>query len=767
MMSRSNIFDYARLRQDRAHEVVGDRVFFNSEGRHSIVQGKAVIDVIPLLDGTRTVADIAELLGDTHSLTAVLRALSRLSEFGHLTQGLASENTYESAWFDRVGVAPLEARNRLASTKIGLISLGEASESIHKEFRRFLEESDLTVEDWTFERPGDSSFDLVVALVDDYLHPGLEGINRKLFDSNTNWLLARCCGSICWLGPHFIRDQAGCWNCLEQRLRANRQVERFISELSDSKWAPPTPATMTKASVSASLSLAQSEIFRIVTEPNHDSNLTGKLFTLDLLTLESARHVLVKQPQCIVCGDADKYQLPQPVVLNPQPKRYSDDGGHRVCTPHETVERLEKHVSPFLGAITSLYNLTEPGDEVTHSYVAGHNFAMFSHSTYVLRRSVRGLSGGKGRSDIQAKASAMCEAIERYCGVWRGDEFVIKSDYNSISDQAIHPNELLCFSKSQYDTREEWNKLQYGGLQLVPEPFDTSSNISWAQVWSLTHDNPKYVPAAYCYYGNPDGASSAFCYSDSNGNAAGNTLEEAVLQGLLELIERDSVALWWYNRLCVPEISLESIEDPYVEVVAEYYESKKRDLWLLDITSDLGIPSVVAVSKRNDHPKQDIVMGFGAHVDPKLAAMRAITECNQFLPMLAKRDSSGNTIYDVDDREALLWWESSSVEVDQYLVPNKEVSPIDLSTKVSYEEDDITKEILHCVGAIEAIGSEVLVLDQSRPEMELRVAKVMAPGLRHFWRRLGGERLYNAPVEMKLLTRPLSEAEMNPKSVFF
>ncbi len=58
----------------------------------------------------------------------------------------------------------------------------------------------------------------------------------------------------------------------------------------------------------------------------------------------------------------------------------------------------------------------------------------------------------------------------------------------------------------------------------------------------------KYLPTAYCYFGyplfyEPD------CWADTNGCAAGNTLEEATVQGFMELVERDSVALWWYNRI--------------------------------------------------------------------------------------------------------------------------------------------------------------------------------------------------------------------------
>jgi thiazole/oxazole-forming peptide maturase SagD family component len=82
---------------------------------------------------------------------------------------------------------------------------------------------------------------------------------------------------------------------------------------------------------------------------------------------------------------------------------------------------------------------------------------------------------------------------------------------------------------------------------------------------------------------------------DSNGNAAGNSLEEAILQGFMELVERDSVALWWYNRIQRPAVDLDSFDEPYLQALRDYYQSQNYELWVLDITSDLNIPSFAAI----------------------------------------------------------------------------------------------------------------------------------------------------------------------------
>ena len=72
-----------------------------------------------------------------------------------------------------------------------------------------------------------------------------------------------------------------------------------------------------------------------------------------------------------------------------------------------------------------------------------------------------------------------------------------------------------------------------------------------------------------------------------------------------------------------------------------------------------------------------------------------------------------------------------------------------------------------CVERLGGLGHEVIVLDQTRPDIELAVVKVMSPGLRHFWRRLGPGRLYDVPTRLGWLDAPHAEDDLNPLSIFF
>jgi hypothetical protein len=76
-------------------------------------------------------------------------------------------------------------------------------------------------------------------------------------------------------------------------------------------------------------------------------------------------------------------------------------------------------------------------------------------------------------------------------------------------------------------------------------------------------------------------------------------------------------------------------------------------------------------------------------------------------------------------------------------------------------------DVQTCVEIARRADLETLVLDQTRPDVGMRVCRVIVPGLRHFWRRLGPGRLYDVPVQLGWLDKPLPEDELNPFSLFF
>ena len=218
------------------------------------------------------------------------------------------------------------------------------------------------------------------------------------------------------------------------------------------------------------------------------------------------------------------------------------------------------------------------------------------------------------------------EAIERYSGIFQGDEIRVTRRFTDFAPgEAILPNDVLLFSDAQYRRRQPANEDVHAAAAAV-RSFGQDRMVAGVVAARRALQISADQPAVFLLR-----AAGSHMHADSNGCAAGNTLEEAIVQGFLELVERDSYAIWWYNRLQRTEVDLDQFNDPYVRDLRTQLAETGRRLWVLDITSDLGIPSYVAIIALDGERQEYIEFGSGAHFDPRIALLRALTELNQFL----------------------------------------------------------------------------------------------------------------------------------------
>ena len=698
-----------------------EAVWFASEHGTSLLEGRSFALVAALIDGEKTTDQIVELLYDHLHPAEVYYALLQMESKGYLMESDSTLSPRLAAFLGSLDIGIQTGWQRLRETVVTVTSVGGLDSS---QLANALPSLSLQVAE---------KGDLEIVLTDDYLREELALINQRHLQSGQPWMLAKTVGSSLWIGPVFRPQESGCWACLSQRLQAHRRV------------AVPFPVVTPPSVSNTGYELLALEVAKTIILQER-APLNGSLLTLNLHTLQSEPHTLVRRPQCPACGDPQYLQHHQtPIVLT---SRIKKDGEQRTVSPEQTLHAYGHHVSPITGIIDRLERrASDSSDAPIHNYIAGINHAMPMQDT------LRSTSGGKGVNERQARAGALCEAIERYSARFQGDEIRRSASCRELGDAAIHPDRFLLFSDRQYREREEWNKRLLLPGHYIPEKFDDEQVVDWSPVWSLTEQRLKYLPTASCYFG----ASSPYFRADSNGCAAGNTIEEAILQGFMELVERDSVAVWWYNRIPRGKVDLDAFRSPYLDRLEAYYRSLGRELWALDITHDLSIPSFVAVSRAINGEAERILCGFGAHFDPEAALLRALTEMNQFLPSLLDWERGGNV-----DPDTARWWKTATLENQPHLRPYF-VAP----EQVRIRHDDILDDVLLAQQIVEKKGLEMLVLNQTRPDIGLPVVKVVVPGLRHFWNRFAPGRLYEVPVQMNWLSEPLSEQELNPIPLFF
>ena len=162
---------------------------------------------------------------------------------------------------------------------------------------------------------------------------------------------------------------------------------------------------------------------------------------------------MAARPQCPSCGRKklrDPRREPVPLVLTAGAKPVMTSGGYRSVSSRATVAKYRKHVSPLTGVVSKLERV-EVDLPLNTNFYASHNFSGPAKSIHELRSGRSGGSFGKGSTAEQGEASALMEAIERYSGIFRGDEIRMARRFTDFAPgEAIWPNDVLLFSEAQY-----------------------------------------------------------------------------------------------------------------------------------------------------------------------------------------------------------------------------------------------------------------------------------------------------------------------------
>src|SRR6202012_2918009 len=185
------------------------------------------------------------------------------------------------------------------------------------------------------------------------------------------------------------------------------------------------------------------------------TELRNHIVSLDLLGSTVAKHYVARRPQCPTCGSKklrDPRRAPAPIELSAGAKLVMTSGGYRTVSSRATVARFRKHVSPLTGVVSRLERI-EADLPMNTNYHATHNFSAPAQNVDQLRAGLSGGSFGKGSTAEQGEASALMEAIERYTGVYQGDEIRVLRRFSDFPPgDAILPNEVLLFSDAQSES---------------------------------------------------------------------------------------------------------------------------------------------------------------------------------------------------------------------------------------------------------------------------------------------------------------------------
>ena len=358
------------------------------------------------------------------------------------------------------------------------------------------------------------------------------------------------------------------------------------------------------------------------------------------------------------------------------------------------------------------------------------------------------LVSGRGMTAEEAEKRCIAEAAERHAAVFNASSAVTCASLDALGLSAIDPRSILLISDRQYEMAPAWNRAVDPDHRL-PAKFDPKAKIGWVAAHYATARESVHVPAAYVFLGYPHAVTEGFPVPDSNGLAAGRSISSAQERALLELVERDAVAIWWYARARRPELHFDRLSIPWFGAFAAWIRRTQRKFWLLDLGHDLKIPVAAAISY--DEHGSTLSFGFAAGRSRAEAAASALGELVQF--DLTKRLQRGQPV--LPPAHFLSWCGEASIKDNAYLRPDPKMRAFSVETSADP------------FAALAVAGLKPLFVDLSPAAGGMHVVRAIVPGLRPIWPRFAPGRLYDIPFKLGWFDYKLTESELNANSILY
>ncbi|MDP2757242.1 MAG: YcaO-like family protein [Desulfurivibrionaceae bacterium] len=393
----------------------------------------------------------------------------------------------------------------------------------------------------------------------------------------------------------------------------------------------------------------------------------------------------------------------------------------KVCSPMETVNRFKTRLKEVNLDILQEVRRIDNGRLDIPVY-----FSLCGKDAQAVIGNKKQM--GKGSSPEQSQASACMELAERFSffSFKQNEENFITDTYANLkkSGQPLLPLVRLLLSVHDEHT-------DIATLERLIEDIP----IQWTWATNLNSGEVLLVPFSWFY-----------AINEFNGPSAGNTFEEAILQGISELVERHVCSLVNHHHLATPAIDPTSVTDPVARELLDKFRTNNIELYLNDFTLDTGIPTVgaLAIDRSTFPATSEIVYTAGTTPDPEKALIRAITEVAQLAG-----DFNSQANYVASGLPKPL-----SMDEVRYLTETE--TTISIHEMPQLSDNNMRVEIDRCLAALSRLGLEVLVVNTMHEKLQVPAIYTIIPGC-HFRER---SRINNVGLfAAKLVTERICDAD--------
>lgn len=371
----------------------------------------------------------------------------------------------------------------------------------------------------------------------------------------------------------------------------------------------------------------------------------------------------------------------------------------------------------------------------------------------------RRYASGAGFDLEAARQGCVMEFAERLSAQLTGTEEITCATVAQLSAappaSVVTPPEIMLIDPAQYAASA-------GDGEDPLLPWNPALPIGWVAAERELSMEPAWLPAGLCFLGHAADRAAGLLPAESSGLAAGISMADAAVRAFVELVECDAAAIWWYNRLVRPRFDPVDLGDPLIELFAMWCAARGRPLHLVNLTHDIGLPVVGAIT--HDSQGGRIALGFGAGAT---AVRHAIGELMQFegnIALIEQRASAAAAAPTAPRARRLLhWWRRATIADNAFMTAGHFAAPPTGTGTAGIGEIDLAR----CHDLCHQHGLVLLALNLTRPMIGTPVVRVVVPGLRSLSPRFAAGRLYDVPVQLGWLPRPVPLSKLNPTAMMF
>lgn len=589
----------------------------------------------------------------------------------------------------------------------------------------------LSIEDF-LDNKDSYRYDYAVIADDNLSYSEIIRLNRKLYDLGKVYSQIRFNGENIVLGPLVIPGKSACLECgitvelkkINKKISDNDKLN--LNNLSELKYSFEIPNSIPSSRVNYCFEVLIADIENFLC--GKDSLLLDYQYEYNNKYIEFVKNECLPSTSCDYCHAFNNHYITyQPQImtndellltgsrksnLNFETKDIKYNiGGLRSKSEVDTRKIVFSDFENLGAKVSVKPAIGNPFHDngIVNCYNSNIEFSLNSSNDVLIRKNE---GAGKGLTKEQSFFSAAFELIEHYSLQYEGNVPIICAKYKEIKDIAVDMHAFYRTIKNS---------------ETAFDDFDENNEIDWVVATSISDGSKILVPASLVFMYDVD-LKGTFFGATSNGAAAGTTLEDAILHGILEAVERDAWIIGQSNPYILPIVDYSSIANQRVKNIIQHIKDLGYDIITRDYTNDIGIPvyRTWIVDKLNY--SKYAYMGFGCHISPELAIERSITEAVQIDDW---SETGGEVDADMIDLSVL---SNSLINIyNQHYLVNKDIfGKTERTTRIeetNMQFFSVTDAIIKITDILkEKIGADIYYVDLSKDNLQTKVIRVIITG---------------------------------------